>query len=75
MTEIIFFPEQRNLGSLSYSDSVSVKNLQDMEISNKVEIEASMQFRKKKTLLRTWVHVGGTCSYFLRRTVAMFGLR
>ena len=54
MMEIIFFPKQRNLGSLSYSEnasSISVKNLQDMDISNKVEIEASMQFRKEKKKL------------------------
>lgn len=75
--EIKNFPNQRDLSGLSYSEnasSVSVKNLQDMEINNKVEIEASMQFRNK-TLLRTWLHVAGTCSFILWRMVAMSRLR
>lgn len=77
ITQINFFLEHRNFGSLFYNEnasSVSVKNLQDMEISNTVEIEASMQF-KNKTLLRTWVHVVGIWSFLLRCTVAMSGLR
>ena len=53
ITQINFFPKHCDFGNLSYSEnasSVSVKNQQDMEISYKVEIEASMQF-ENKTLL------------------------
>lgn len=44
-----------------------------MEISNKVEIE-NMQFGIK-TLLPTWVLVGGTCYFLLCHNVAMSRMR
>ena len=79
MTLINFFPEQRDLGSFSYSKNVrfvSDKKMQDMEICNKVENEDSIHFRMK-TFLPTCVHVDGTCSFFFffLRYVAMCIMR
>ena len=73
MTPINFFPEQRDLGSFSYSKNVifvSDKKMQDMEICNKVENEDSIHFGMK-TLLSIYVHVGGTCPFIFLRSVAM----
>ena len=73
ITEITFFPEQLDFGSFTYSKQsicISIKTWQCKGKKNQ-KIKASMQFIKG-LVLATWLHVVGTCSFLLRRTMAIY---
>ena len=73
MIEINFLSKHRDFGSFTYSQQticISIKTWQCKGKKNQ-KIKASMQFIKG-LVLATWLHVVGTCSFLLRRTMAIY---